>query len=241
MKAFILAAGLGTRLRPLTDDKPKALVKVAGTTMLERTLDTLACAGIDSFVINIHHFGDKILDYLAKHNNFGYDIEISDERDMLRDTGGALRHAAPYLRGEEKFLIHNVDIVSNLDIPWFVGRSLASDAAATLLVSERNTKRYLLFNDDDLLVGWTNVATGEVKTRIEGLNVDGCKKRAFSGIHIFSGSLLSEMASYPEKFSIIDFYLDMCQSHQIEAVEFPSLQIQDLGTPDAVAAFRVKK
>ncbi|MBP5504530.1 MAG: NTP transferase domain-containing protein [Bacteroidales bacterium] len=241
MRAFILAAGLGTRLRPLTDDKPKALVKVAGMTMLERTLHTLSRAGVDSFVVNIHHYGDKIVDFLKKHNNFGYDITISDERDLLRDTGGALKHAAPLLKGDGKFLIHNVDIVSNLDIPWFVGRSLATDAEAALLVSDRKTSRYLLFNDDDMLVGWTNVATGEVKTRVEGLQVDGCKKKAFSGIHMFSDSLLKLMKPYPEKFSVIDFYLDVCQTHKIEAVEYPSLVIQDLGTPDAVAGFSRKK
>lgn len=241
MKALILAAGLGSRLRPLTDDRPKALVKVSGVTMLERTLRNLSCAGFDSFVVNVHHFGDKIIDFLKRHDNFGLDISISDERDLLRDTGGAVKHAAPLLESEDKFLIHNVDIVSNLDIPWFVGRSLASDADATLLVSERKTSRYLLFNDDDLLVGWTNVSTGEVKTHIEGLNVDGCKKRAFSGIHIFSRSLLPLMDSYPEKFSIIDFYLDACTRRRIEAVEFPSLQIQDLGTPAALADFGSRK
>ncbi len=238
MKALILAAGLGERLRPLTNDRPKALVKVAGMTMLERTIRTLARGGFDSFVINVHYFGDQIIDFLEKHDNFGYDISISDERDLLRDTGGAVRHAAALLEGEGKFLIHNVDIVSNLDIPWFVGRSLASDAEATLLVSDRATSRYLLFDDNDLLVGWTNVATGEVKTPFGGIDVDGCKKKAFSGIHIFSDKLMSEMSLWQEKFSIIDYYLAMCAGHKIEAVEFPSLKIQDLGTPSAVARFR---
>lgn len=238
MKAFILAAGLGERLRPLTNDKPKALVKAAGMTMLERTIRTLARGGFDSFVVNIHYFGEQIIDFLAKHDNFGYDIQISDERDLLRDTGGAIKHAAPLLEGDGKFLIHNVDIVSNLDIPWFVGRSLASDAEASLLVSDRATSRYLLFDDDDLLVGWTNVTTGEVKTPYGGVDVDGCKKKAFSGIHVFSDKLLAEMSDMPEKFSVIDFYLSMCASHKIEAVEYPSLKIQDLGTPAAVQRFR---
>lgn len=238
MKAFILAAGKGERLRPLTNDKPKALVKVGGMTMLERTIRTLAMGGFDSFVVNIHYFGEQIIDFLEKHDNFGYEIAISDERDLLRDTGGAIKHAAPLLEGDCKFLIHNVDIVSNLDIPWFVGRSLASDAEATLLVSDRTTSRYLLFNDDDLLVGWTNVSSGEVKTPYGGIDVDGCKKKAFAGIHVFSDRLLAEMSAMPEKFSVIDFYLSMCSTHKIEAVEYPSLKIQDLGTPSAVARFR---
>jgi len=238
MKALILAAGLGSRLRPLTDDKPKALVNVGGMTMLERTIRNLASAGFRDFVVNVHHFGDKIIDYLAEHDNFGYNIEISDERDLLLDTGGAIKHAAPFLKDECKFLIHNVDIVSNLDVPLFIGRSLASDAEATLLVSERKTSRYLLFDDQDLLVGWTNVTTGEVKTPYRGLSVDGCRKRAFSGIHVFATSLIPLMSSLPDKFSIIDFYLDNCRNHKIEAVEYPSLRIRDLGTPAAVAGFK---
>lgn len=238
MKAFILAAGLGERLRPLTNNKPKALVKVAGMTMLERTIRNLASSGFRSFVVNVHYYGEQIIDFLAEHDNFGYDIKISDERDLLRDTGGALKHAAPLLKGEGKFLIHNVDIVTNLDMPWFVGRSLVSDADATLLVSDRDTKRYLLFDDEDLLVGWTNIATGEVKTPFKGLCVDACKKKAFSGIHVFSNGMLSLMPSWPEKFSVIDFYLELCRSYKIEAVEYPSFQMKDLGTPDAVAGFK---
>lgn len=238
MKALILAAGLGERLRPLTDDRPKALVEVAGMTMLERTIRTLSCAGFSDFVVNVHYYGQQIIDYLEDHANFGYDISISDERDLLRDTGGALRHAAPLLEGCGKFLIHNVDIVSNLDYPWFTGRSIASDAAATLLVSSRKTSRYLLFDDDGLLVGWTNVSTGEVKSPYGRLDVEGCRKMAFSGIHCFSERLLAETASWPEKFSVIDFYLSKCREFRIEAVEYPGLELCDLGTPAAVAGFR---
>ena len=238
MKAFILAAGMGERLRPLTNDKPKAIVEVAGMTMLERTIQNLACAGIRSFVVNVHYLGGQIIDFLAEHDNFGYDIKISDERDLLRDTGGALKHAAALLKGEGKFLIHNVDIVSNLDMPWFIGRSLISDADASLLVSDRATSRYLLFDDNDLLVGWTNVKTGEVKTPYKGLQVDYCKMKAFSGIHIMSNWMLSQMPAWPEKFSIIDFYLELCRSYKIEAVEYPGLQLKDLGTPAAVAGFK---
>ena len=237
MKALILAAGLGTRLAPLTNDKPKALVKVGGVTMLERTLNYLSRSGFRSFVVNVHAFGDQIIDFLAEHGNFGYDIKISDERDLLRDTGGALKHAAPLLKGEGKFLIHNVDIVSNLDMPWFVGRSLISDADASLLVSDRTTSRYLLFDDNDLLVGWTNIATGEVKTPYKGLQVDCCKMKAFSGIHIMSNGMLSLMPAWPDKFSIIDFYLELCRSYKIEAIEYPGFKMKDLGTPAAVAGF----
>jgi len=238
MKALILAAGLGERLRPLTDDRPKALVEAAGMTMLERNIRTLACAGFNQFVVNIHYYGQQIIDYLSEHGSFGYDISISDERDLLRDTGGAIRHAAPLLEGCDKFLIHNVDIVSNLDYPWFTGRSLASEASATLLVSDRATSRYLLFDDCGLLVGWTNIKTGEVKSPYGRIDVNAFRKKAFSGIHVFSDRLLSEMSSWPEKFSVIDFYLSKCRDFKVEAVEYPGLEVCDLGTPAAVAAFR---
>lgn len=239
MKALILAAGLGSRLRPLTDSRPKALVEVGGVTLLERTLRTLSDAGCSGFVVNVHHFGDQIMDFLARNRNFGLDIAISDERDLLRDTGGAIRHAAPLLRTEEKFLIHNVDIISNLDYRGFMARCSASAAEASLLVSRRQTSRYLLFEEDGALAGWTNVATGEVRSPYaeSDFDVSQFRRLAFSGIHVFSSSLLEEMAPWPEKFSVIDFYLQMCTAHRIEAVEEPQLQLADLGTPAAVAEF----
>ncbi len=237
MKALILAAGMGSRLRPLTDSRPKALVEVGGVTLLERTLRTLSDAGCEGFVVNVHHFGDQIIDFLERNRNFGLDIAISDERDLLRDTGGAIRHAAPLLAGQERFLIHNVDIISNLDYRDFIARCSASRAEASLLVSGRKTSRYLLFGDDGRLCGWTNVSTGEVKSPYAGPEAGRCRPLAFSGIHVFCASLLKEMAALPEKFSIIDFYLQMCVEHSIEAVEVPGLQLSDLGTPAAVAEF----
>ena len=238
MKAFILAAGLGERLRPLTDDRPKALVSVAGMTMLERTIRTLADAGVTSFVVNVHYFGGQIIDFLASNGNFGLDIQISDERDLLRDTGGAIKHAAPLLEGSGKFLIHNVEIVSNLDYRWFIDQAENSDADATLLVSDRSTSRYLLFDDAGLLKGWTNVKTGEVKSPYPGFKAESYSRKAFSGIHVFSDRLLAETASMTDKFSVIDFYLKECLNHKIEAVEYPSLKLLDLGTPAAVAAYK---
>ncbi len=237
MKALILAAGLGSRLRPLTDSRPKALVEVGGVTLLERTLRTLSDAGCSGFVVNVHHFGYQIIDFLERNRNFGLDIAISDERDLLRDTGGAIRHAAPLLQGEEKFLIHNVDIISNLDYRAFMARCGASAAEASLLVSRRQTSRYLLFSDDDALAGWTNVATGEIRSPYSEFDAGQFRRLAFSGIHVFSSSLLEKMAPLPEKFSVIDFYLQMCSEHRIEAVEEPQLQLSDLGTPAAVAEF----
>ena len=235
MKALILAAGLGTRLRPLTDDRPKALVEVCGRTMLERTLDTLSSEGITDFVVNVHHFAQKIVDFLAEHDNFGFNIEISDESDLLRNTGGAIRHAAPFLSGEEMFLVHNVDIMSNLDIGWLVDRASSNGALATLAVSERKTSRYLLCNDAGRLVGWTNVITGEVRTPYDNLDVTKCRKVAFSGIHVISGKIFDLLAGYPEEFSVIDLYLNICKDRYIECAEYPGLELKDLGTAAAIA------
>jgi NDP-sugar pyrophosphorylase family protein len=235
---MVFAAGLGTRLRPLTDSMPKALVPVGGKPLLWHVLRRLEASGYGDIVVNVHHFGEQIIDYLRGNEEFkGLNVSVSDERSALLDTGGGLLHAEPLLKGCGKFLVHNVDILSNadLDAMWQGARP---DAIATLLVSDRPTSRYLLFDDKDLLVGWTNIKTGEVKTPFKGLRPEDCKKKAFAGIHVFSVGMLSLMPAWPDKFSIIDFYLKLCRSYQIEAVEFPSLQLKDLGTPAAVADFK---
>lgn len=217
MKAFILAAGLGTRLRPLTDTLPKALVPYRGIPMLQHRILALKAAGFTQFVINIHHFGQQILDFLEAHRNFGVEISISDERDLLRDTGGALRHAAPLLRTanpDEAFLVHNVDIFSNMDLTALPALH-RPEALATLIVSPRRTSRYFLFDARNRLCGWTNVQTGACKP--SGINPADCTALAFSGIHIVSNRALDIMQDYPPVFSIVDFYLDQCGRHAIYA------------------------
>ena len=163
MKAMIFAAGLGTRLRPLTDNMPKALVPVAGKPMLERVILRLKEAGFNEITVNIHHFGEQIIDFLRAHDNFGTEIHISDERGMLLDTGGGIKKARPFLDGQEPFLVHNADILTDIDLAGLYRHHLESDAESTLLVSERKTSRYLLFDDDYHLHGWINKSTGEVK------------------------------------------------------------------------------
>ena len=162
---MIFAAGLGTRLKPLTDNLPKALAPVAGHTLLYYVLMRLRAAGCDEFVINIHHFADKIREYVATDPELSQlDIRYSDETDLLRDTGGGIRYAESLLRSAEgRFLVHNVDIISDLQLDWFLSQARPG-ALATLLLSERVTKRYFLCDGDNRIVGWTNVATGEVKT-----------------------------------------------------------------------------
>jgi len=235
MKALIFAAGLGTRLKPLTNTIPKALVVVGRQPLLEHVIIKLKNGGFDDIVVNIHHFGDQIIDFLANNNNFGVKISISDERDLLRETGGGIKYAQPKLYPEylsrEPFLVHNVDIISNLDLKWFWTQH-KSQYLSTLLVSDRDTSRYLLFNDDDILVGWTNLKTGEVKSPYSDLQVDQCKKMAFAGIHIISPLVFSLMNSWPEKFSIIDFYLSIADKYPIKGVQMPGLELVDVGTLD---------
>ena len=228
MKALVFAAGLGTRLKPLTDTMPKALVPVAGEALLSRVMRKLVAAGYDDIVINVHHFADQIRDYVAAHENFGVKVSFSDETDLLRETGGGIRHAAPLLAGDEPFLVHNVDILSNLDLAWFRAQHQPGDLS-TILVSDRPTQRYFLFDEEGLLVGWTNLATGEVRSPYSGIDPDCCTRLAFAGIHCISSAIFPLMRDWPEKFGIVDFYLSACRQHAIRAAVMPGLVLHDVG------------
>lgn len=235
MKALIFAAGLGTRLKPLTDNRPKALVEVKGEPLLAHVLHKLARSGYTEVVINVHHFGEQIIDYVATHPIEGMIIRISDERAELLDTGGGIRQAGTrFTQDGAPFLIHNVDIFSNLDLKEFYTAHPTTEGA-TLLVSERKTSRYLLFRpSDNRLVGWTNVQTGEVKSPYPNLRVEDCRMYAFAGIHLFSPSLLPLMADWPQRFSIIDFYLSVADKVPIIGVPKADLQLIDVGKPETL-------
>lgn len=228
MKAMIFAAGLGTRLRPLTDTMPKALVPVNGEPMLKMVIDRLKAAGYDDIVINVHHFASQIRDYVAANNGFGVKISFSDECDLLRDTGGGIKYAEHLLGTEEPFLVHNVDIDSNLDFGWFRSQH-SDDAVATLLVSRRETSRYLLFDDGLRLVGWQNVSTGEIRSPYGKIDPDLCTPLAFSGIHYASPAVFPLMRDFPDVFGIIDFYLSICRTHTVRAAVPEGLKVKDLG------------
>ena len=175
MKAMIFAAGLGTRLKPITDTMPKALVPVGGEPLLHHVICKLRDAGYTHLVVNVHHFAGQIREYLATHD-FGVSIAISDESAQLLETGGGIAHAAPLLLPcEDPILIHNVDILSNLDLAWFRSEVRPS-ALSTLLVSERETSRYLLFGEDMRLMGWTNVTTGEVRSPFPAEALAACRR-----------------------------------------------------------------
>lgn len=216
MKAMIFAAGLGTRLRPLTNDRPKALVEVGGIAMLERVINRLKSYGVDELVINIHHFGEKIIDFVNENNNFDITIHISDERDLLLDTGGGILKARKWLDGEEPFIIHNADILTDFDLNEMMRQHINTQADATLLVADRNTSRYFCINELNLLKGWTNIATGEV--RPTGYTTDATDRlRAFGGVHIVSPSIFNALSNYSTepKFSITPFYIDKCNELKI--------------------------
>lgn len=237
MKAMIFAAGLGTRLRPLTDHTPKALVPIAGKTMLERVILRLKDAGFNDITINIHHFGEQIIEFLRTHNDFGATIHISDERDRLLDTGGGIKKARPFLDGNEPFLVHNADIICDIDLAELYRHHRESNAEATLLVSERQTSRYLLLDDDNLLHGWINKSTGETKPGDFVFQEGEYREMAFGGIHVISPSIFRQMesAQWEGKFSIIPFYLSVCKTTRIQGYPLQSCHWFDIGKPETLA------
>jgi NDP-sugar pyrophosphorylase family protein len=228
-QVMIFAAGLGTRLKPLTDTMPKALVRVGGQPLLWHVIMKLKAAGYERMVVNVHHFADQIIDYLESNGNFGVDILISDERDGLLETGGGIKKALPLFDSESPILIHNVDILSNLDF-----NTLPTDAPL-LVVSPRQTKRYLLFDETLRLQGWTNIETGEVKgVNSEEVKSEKFRRLAFSGIHVFHPSLIPLMADWPDRFPIMDFYLKACGDHLIRGFEAHDLRLLDVGKLDTL-------
>jgi len=232
MKALILAAGFGTRLQPITDSKPKALVEINGITLLEFTIRRLIKFGFNQIIINVHHFAEQIINFLDEKNNFGIEIEISDERDLLLDTGGGLKKASWFFDDGKPFLIHNVDILSDVDLSQFYNSHLNSDSIATLAVQKRKSSRYFLFDDEKYLCGWENVKTNERKiTRQPNGKL---AQLAFSGIHMADPSIFKLIP--PEKvFSIVDFYLSIASQNRISYFDHSNSLFIDLGKKENLA------
>ena len=258
---MILAAGLGTRLKPLTDTMPKALVPVGGKPLLDINIEKLQQAGYDRFVVNIHHFASQIVDHVHEQQ-YAPMVHFSDESAQLLETGGGLKKAQSLFRDDEPILIHNVDILDNVDYQWFA-RQHQPDEDAVLLVSKRKTKRYLLFDNAMHLMGWKNIETGEVKSPFpwlreaqitidDNLQVTALSSQpsalspqpsavgpqlyafAFSGIHSFSPRLFPLMERFPDRFAIIDFYLSVCHRSHIVGLVKPDLQVLDVGKLDSL-------
>jgi NDP-sugar pyrophosphorylase family protein len=233
MKAMILAAGLGTRLRPLTNDRPKALVEIAGRTLLEISLTRLRSFGICEVIVNVHHFSDLVVDYLQKNKNFGMHIEISRE-EVLLDTGGGLKKAAWFLEGskDEPFLLHNVDVLSTIDLARMVQFHCENAALATLAVQKRKTSRYLLFDEQDQLCGRQ---AGDDQTPEMARPAANTQALAFSGVHVISPRFLSLMTERGG-FSIITSYLRLAgQEEKILAFHADDYYWRDLGKPENIA------
>ena len=229
MWGFIFAAGLGTRLKPLTDTMPKALVPLAGKPLLQWQVEKLRDAGITDIVVNVHHFPDMIIDAVRANDGWGANIRISDERDQLLDTGGGLRKAwrDGILPASEPLLACNVDILSNIDIKALIAQ-YAETGVSRLVVSERQTQRYLCFNGEDLLCGWTNIATGEQK------GFDG-RHLAFSGMQILNDDTLSRLQQIDEtKFSLIPFYLEIMKEVPLQAYVPSGYRMMDVGKIDQI-------
>ena len=228
-----ICSGLGHSTQALTDHMPKALVPVAGKPMLEHVILKLKSFGVDELVINVHHFAQQIIDFLKEKDNFGIKIWISDETEELLETGGGIKKAAPFF--DEPFLVHNADILSNVDLKAMYDYHLTSGNDATLLVSPRKTVRYLLFNETNRLCGWVNKDT--LQTKPEGFvyQPEIQKEYAFGGIHIISPTLFKYMEGWSGKFSIMDFYLQTCQKAQLGGYIKDDLHLIDIGKLETLA------
>lgn len=245
MKAMVFAAGLGTRLKPFTDHHPKALAEIDGHPMLGLVIEKLKTYGVTEIIVNVHHFANQIIDYLKNNNDFGVKIHISDETDRLLDTGGGILAARKWLNGN-RFIVHNADILTDFDLDDMYNFAKSNTTAATLLVADRKTKRYLLFDPNDYrMEGWTNIETGQVCPSDLRLSPASYLKLAFGGVHVLSPDIFPSLeayaskleAEYIPKFSIMDFYISYCKELKIFGYEpLKEYNWHDIGKPESLEA-----
>jgi N-acetyl-alpha-D-muramate 1-phosphate uridylyltransferase len=228
MKAMILAAGLGTRLKPFTEKHPKALFPINGKSLLQRNIEYLKSFGVTDIIVNVHHFADQIITAIKENNGWGCSIVISDETNEVLETGGGLKKAAHFFENDnEPFVLMNADMLTDLDIAEMKNLHNENNALATLAVTNRSTSRYLLFNENNFMCGWLNEKTGEQK------GIAGVKK-AFSGIHILSPKIFS-LIEEAGKFSMIDLYVRLAATQQIQAFDHSNGKLIDVGKPESEA------
>jgi len=230
MKAMILAAGLGTRLQPFTLHHPKALAIVNNKTLLQRNIEYLQQYGIRDVVVNVHHFGQQIIDIINANNGWGSAITISDETDVVLETGGGLLKAAPLLADADPFVLMNVDILTDLPLSDMMAFHTAKQPLATLATTGRQTSRYFLFNEVDVLCGWRNIKTGEEKISKKATIY---QQKAFSGIHIISNRIFN-LINRQGKFSIVDVYLELAKANPICGFDHSNSQFIDVGKPESL-------
>jgi N-acetyl-alpha-D-muramate 1-phosphate uridylyltransferase len=237
MRAMILAAGMGTRLKPFTDKHPKALAVVNGKTVLQRNVEYLQQFGITDVIVNVHHFSEQIVETIAEANGWGSQISISDERDGLLETGGGILKASDFLKQSDTCLVMNVDMLTDLDLRDLVDAHRQTNCMATLATTKRATSRYLLFNQQGLLNGWKNEATGEFRPAnlTQHGSANSLQPYAFSGIQVLSSSIF-KFIRFSGKFSMIDVYLDLCSRFRITNFDHSEGQLIDIGTPEKLAA-----
>ena len=230
MKGMILAAGIGSRLKPLTDKTPKALVKVGEFTMLDLAIAYLSKHGVDEIILNVHHLADQLMEYVAQKRWLGYNISISDETAELMNTGGGLQKASVFFEGETDFVLMAVDILTNLDLTQMLKQHRASGALVTLAVKERKTSRDLLFDSEGNLAGWKHNESGEVKS-VKGR--DSKKGLGFSGIHIISTEIF-KLIEETGAFSIVDLYLRLAEKQEIKCFEHSGDKWLEFGRADSI-------
>jgi len=231
MKAMILAAGLGTRLKPFTDKHPKALAVVNNKTILQRNIRYLASFEINTIIINIHHFADQIISFIKKNKGFGSNISFSDERDEVLETGGGIKKAAWFFEKQnEPFVVMNVDVLTDMNLNAMISLHQTNKPLATLAVSSRKTSRYFLFNEQNILCGWKNVKTGEEKISRQSSKYI---EKAFSGIHIISPEIFP-LIKMEGKFSMVDVYLELAKAHSIQAFDHTGSRFIDVGKPESI-------
>ena len=231
MKAMIFAAGLGSRLKPWTDHHPKALAVVNGKSLLQRNIVYLQKHGISEVIINVHHFADQIIEAIEKNNGWGSTVTISDETDTVLETGGGLQKAAWYFEDTNDFVVMNADILTDMDLSAMILQHRQQKSLATLAVSDRDTSRYFLFDEQQVLCGWRNVKTGEEKI---SRNSTSLIQKAFSGIHVINRELL-KLIKQEGKFSMVDVYLDLAKSHIISSYDHTGANLIDVGKPESIA------
>jgi N-acetyl-alpha-D-muramate 1-phosphate uridylyltransferase len=231
---FILAAGLGTRLKPWTNHHPKALAVVNGKSLLQRNVEYLQKFGITEVVVNVHHFADQIIAAITQNKGWGSKITISDETTEVLETGGGLLKAKDQLAGYDNFVIMNCDILTNLDLNKLIAQHANNNALATLAVTPRETSRYLLFNQNNEMVGWQNIKTGETKLPAQAKTQNQEPTAlAFSGIQVISQGIFDKI-NFTGKFGMIDLYLDLCAQNTIIGYNHSQDLVLDVGKPEAI-------
>lgn len=233
MNAIILAAGLGTRLRPLTNDRPKAMVEVAGAPMLQHLICKMKNAGFKHIVINVHYMAEQIIDFLQRNNSFGIRIDVSDERNMLLDTGGGIAHALRFFEDDMPVLVHNVDVISDVNLREIY--SLSDGCDTLLLVQKRTSSRMLYFDEKMALKGWMNMKSGEKMSPFNDFSPERFSPYAFSGIHVINKRIAQQMREKKGAFPLIPFYLNSANKADIRGVLFPQFcKWVDAGTPESL-------